>query len=214
MIRGIVQSVIEGMVKRITCSGRSDETITNREYFQHYGFSSRPLAGAEAILIQEGNHIVMLASDDRRYRIGIEAGEVCLYTDEGDHIRFKRGKEIYIKSGNKLTAEIENEVNVTTKAAKLTCETAEVIASTSAELTSPEVTITASTQITLTSPLVQINGRIGMTGGMNAGDDIVTSADVIDGVRSMAADRLIYDGHTHNDPQGGTVAAPNEKETP
>lgn len=120
MIRGVIQSVFEGVIKRFSASGRPDETITNREYFQHYGFSSVPLAGAEAILVQEGNHIVMIASDDRRYRVGLEAGEVCLYTDEGDQIRLKRDKEIYIKSGNKLTAEIANEVNVTAKTATVT----------------------------------------------------------------------------------------------
>ncbi len=52
MIRGIIKSVAEGVIKRFTASGRPDETITNREYFQHYGFSSVPLAGAEAILIR------------------------------------------------------------------------------------------------------------------------------------------------------------------
>ncbi len=54
MIRGIIQSVFEGVIKRFTASGRADETITDREYFQHYGFTSRPLAGAEAIIIREG----------------------------------------------------------------------------------------------------------------------------------------------------------------
>lgn len=115
MIRAIIQSVMEGAIKRFTAAGRAEETITNREYFQHYGFTSRPLKDAEAILIQDGNHIVMIGSDDRRYRLAIEEGEVCLYTDEGDHIRFKRGKEIYIKSGNKLKADIDNDVEINTK---------------------------------------------------------------------------------------------------
>lgn len=120
MIRGIIQSVIEGTVKRFSATGRSGESFTSREYMQHYGFSSRPLSGAEAVLIRDGNHIVMIASEDRRYRVGLEGGEVCLYTDEGDQIRLKRDKEIYIKSGNKLTAEIENDVNITSKTATVT----------------------------------------------------------------------------------------------
>jgi phage baseplate assembly protein V len=137
VIRGIIQHVIEGVIKRFTAAGRAGETIADREYFQHYGFTSRPLAGAEGIIICEGNHVVMIASDDRRYRIALEDGEVCLYSDEGDHIRLKRGKEIYIKSGGKLTAVIENEVSITTKAAKIT-------ASNSCEVTSPAVTVNAS----------------------------------------------------------------------
>ncbi len=134
MIRGIIQSVVEGLIKRFTASGRPDETITNREYFQHYGYTSRPLADAEAVIINEGNHFVMIASDDRRYRIAIEAGEVCLYTDEGDHIRFKRGKEIYIKSGNKLTVDATNQVTITAPVAIVTT-------STRCQVTSPEINL-------------------------------------------------------------------------
>ncbi len=141
MIRAIIQSVIEGAIKRFTASGRPDETITNREYFQHYGFTSRPLAGAEAVIIHEGNHIIMVASDDRRYRIGLDAGEVCLYTDEGDHIRFKRGKEIYIKSGNKLKADITNTVEINTITATINAQTATVNATTKCQVNSPEINL-------------------------------------------------------------------------
>jgi len=80
LIRGIIQSVVEGVIKRFTAAGRPDETIANREYFQHYGYTSRPLPGAEAIIIQEDNHIIMIASDDRRYRIGFRGRRgLCLY---------------------------------------------------------------------------------------------------------------------------------------
>ncbi len=129
MIRGIIQQVIEGAIKRFTASGRSGETIADREYFQHYGFTSRPLVGAEAIIIREGNHIVMIASDDRRYRIALEAGEVAIYTDEGDKVHLKRGRKIEIVGGN--------EVSLNTKAAKVT-------ASTACEVTSPAVTVNGS----------------------------------------------------------------------
>ncbi|MCE5281763.1 MAG: phage baseplate assembly protein [Deltaproteobacteria bacterium] len=42
MIRGIVQTVIEGAIKRSTASGHAGERIADREYFLHYGFTSRP----------------------------------------------------------------------------------------------------------------------------------------------------------------------------
>jgi phage gp45-like len=102
MVRGIVQETQEGAIKRVNASGRADESFTDRECIQHYGFSSRPLAGAEAILLNEGNHVVMIGSDDRRYRVAVEAGEVTLYTDEGDKIHFKRGKEIQVTAGVKV----------------------------------------------------------------------------------------------------------------
>lgn len=184
MIRAIIQSVIEGAIKRFTASGRSDETITNREYMQHYGFTSRPLAGAEAVIIQEGNHIVMIASDDRRYRIDIEDGEVCLYTDEGDHIRFKRGKEIYIKSGNKLHADIANDVVIATSRI-------DAHATESAILKSPVVTLKADS-ITMETysgqtPLatlkgnMRLEGNIEIIGNVNVTGQIDASGSIIDG---------------------------------
>ena len=184
MIRAIIQSVIEGAIKRFTASGRSDETITNREYMQHYGFTSRPLAGAEAVVIKEGNHIVMIASDDRRYRIGIEDGEGCLYTDEGDHIRLKRGKEIYIKSGNKLTADIANDVVISTSRI-------DAHATESAILRSPVVTLKADS-ITMETysgqtPLatlkgnMRLEGNIEIIGNVNVTGQIDASGTIIDG---------------------------------
>ncbi len=132
MIRGIVNTVIEGLIKLFSASGRTGETIDNREYFQHYGFTSRPLPGAEIIIIREGNHFIAIASDDRTYRLAVEEGEVALYTDEDDKIHLKRDKTIEIVSGNKLIATVENEVELTTKTAK-------VNASVSCQIESPSI---------------------------------------------------------------------------
>jgi phage gp45-like len=103
MIRGIIASVVEGVIKRFTASGRSDETITNREYFQHYGLTSRPRPGAEVIIITEGGQIVAIASDDRRYRIGLEEGEVALYDDLGQKVHLSR-EGMVVSSPVKITA--------------------------------------------------------------------------------------------------------------
>lgn len=98
MIRSIISGVKEGVIKRFGGSGRPGETFADREYFQHYGFTSRPLAGAEGILLKQGNNIILIASDDRRYRIEAADGEVALYTDEGDHIHMKRGRVVEINT--------------------------------------------------------------------------------------------------------------------
>jgi phage gp45-like len=98
MIRAIINAVSEGKIKLFAAAARIGESFANREYFQHYGFSSRPLKGAEGILIKEGNHIIMIASDDRRYRIKLEEGEVALYSDEGDHVHLKRGRVIEVET--------------------------------------------------------------------------------------------------------------------
>ena len=103
MIRGIVTSVIEGFIKLFSASGRTSESFNQREYFQHYAFTSRPLPGAEIIIIREGNHILAIASDDRRYRVQLEEGEMAIYTDEGDKIHLKRDRKIHVVSGSEVT---------------------------------------------------------------------------------------------------------------
>ena len=98
MIRAILSSVMQGVVKRFSATGRPGEAFSNREYLQHYGFTSMPLPGAEGVVIEEGNMVIMVATDDRRYRIAIASGEVALYTDEGDHIHLKRGRLVEIET--------------------------------------------------------------------------------------------------------------------
>ena len=133
MIRGIITSVVEGMIKRFSASGRTGETISNREYMQHYGLTSRPLSGAEGIIIKNGNHYIMVASDDRRYRLAIENGEVALYTDEGDTIHLKRGKVIEIIAGEQLV--------ITTKVAGITAASSTTVTSPKVTVASPEINL-------------------------------------------------------------------------
>ncbi len=104
MIRGLIQifSGLAGKIPRFTAGGRTGESIDDREAFQHYGFASRPKTGAECIIIREGNHFIMIADDDRRYRIALEGGEAAIYTDEGDKVHLKRDRKIEITSGNSL----------------------------------------------------------------------------------------------------------------
>lgn len=84
-----------------------DSVVRDRaEHFQHYGYTSHPLPGAEGISLSVAastDHTVIINIDDRRYRLkGLAAGEVALYTDEGDKIHFKRGNVIQIVAATKL----------------------------------------------------------------------------------------------------------------
>ena len=136
MIRAIIQSAVEGVIKRFTASARVNETIEDREYMQHYGFTSMPQPGAEGVVIHEGNHYIMVATDDRRYRIPVVAGEVCIYTDEGDSIHFERGKNIVITTGNQVTINAVNSVTVN----------------------APEVSIEAAIECEISTPLLNLSG--------------------------------------------------------
>lgn len=76
----------------------ADETMDAVERFQEYGYTSHPHPGAEAISLSLGGrraHTVVIAVDDRRYRLkALARGEVALYTDEGDTFILKRGNVI------------------------------------------------------------------------------------------------------------------------
>ena len=196
MIRGIVTAVIEGVIKRFSASGRADETFEDREYFQHYGFTSRPLSGSEMIIIQEGNQIVAVASDDRRYRIRLENGEVALY----DHL----GQQILLKADGTIQVVAINEIHAT----------------------APLVTVVASTKVVIDTPLVHCTGDVHINGGLTSSGDYGTSGgrirtpgdihstdgEVIDQVRAMSGDRTIYNGHIHPGDSGGTTGTPNQQE--
>lgn len=126
------------------------------EHFQNYGFTSHPKSGAEAaVIFLSGNraHGLVLAIDDRRYRLHpLEAGEVALYTDEGDKIHFKRGQKIDVISGGEVLVSGATLVRVESGAA--------------IELEAPSVSITADAialagadEVTIDAPLVSIQGK-------------------------------------------------------
>lgn len=81
--------------------------VRDMERLQNYGFTSHPHTGAEACAAFVGgnrDHGIVLAVDDRRYRLqGLARGEVALYTDEdqsgGHRIHLKRGNEIHLIAG-------------------------------------------------------------------------------------------------------------------
>lgn len=88
---------------------REGEVRDDAEHFQHYGFTSVPLPGAEGIALAVGgstDHLVVLNLDDRRHRpTGLAAGEVCLYTKWGDVIKLREsGIEIVHASRVTITA--------------------------------------------------------------------------------------------------------------
>lgn len=105
--RAVVRRVDDSKKRQVLQLGLLEgETRDGLEHFQHYGFTSVPLAGAEGVALFVGgerDHGLVVAVDDRRYRlVGLEDGEVALYTDQGDKLVFKRGGTVELTAATKV----------------------------------------------------------------------------------------------------------------
>lgn len=108
--RAVVNLVYDGLkLQEVQLGVMKNETREGVERFQEYGFTSHPLAGAEAVVLFVGgnrDHGLVIAVDDRRYRLKpLEAGEVAIYTDEGDYIKLGRGGTITMVAATKVRIE-------------------------------------------------------------------------------------------------------------
>lgn len=200
MIRGVVTSLVEGVIKRFTASGRPDETVENREYFQHYGFTSRPKPGAEIIIVQEGNHLVAVASDDRRYRLVIESGEAALYDDLEQKVHLTRtgimvstplridaqAPEIRAEASERIEAaapliDARATEKIAAGAPEINAQATEKIvagaprieAGATEEITAsaPRVTVTATVKVTLAAPTVEVTNNLTVGGNATVTGD-------------------------------------------
>jgi len=179
--RGVITLVkAASAVQLVQLDGVAGEQLQDAEYFQHYGYTSNPPAGAMCVVLPLGGHTthgVVIATEHGAYRLkNLAPGETALYTDEGDSIVLKRG----------------NIVEVETK-------TFRVNASDLIEFNAPQVTAVAD-GITLTSLEVSASGAVTALSVATSG-----TAGVSDTTGSMADMRTIYNGHTHTDQHGGSV---------
>lgn len=107
IVRGVI-TLVDDSVKQqlLQFGGLSGETVDGAENFQPYGLSSVPLPGAENVTIYpngDRSHPLTIAVSDRRYRpTGGQAGEVVMYTDEGDTIRLGRGHVISLATSGQV----------------------------------------------------------------------------------------------------------------
>lgn len=97
--RAVVQVVNDDKRLQIVQLGvMAGETVDDGERFQDYGFTSVPLAGAEAVVLfpnGDRSRPMVVSVADRRHRpTGMGAGEVCVYNDAGARVVLKANGDI------------------------------------------------------------------------------------------------------------------------
>ena len=79
-----------------------DFVIDNVPHIEPYGFTSHPQTDAECLIVnagENGERPVAVVIGGRMCRLqGLQAGEVALYTDEGDRLVFKRGQIVELQT--------------------------------------------------------------------------------------------------------------------
>lgn len=189
-----------GDVQFMDGTGLAGEQLEANELFQHYGFTSVPLAGSMAVVLPIGGrtaHGIVIATEHGSYRLkGLQSGEVAIYTDEGDSIVLNRGRVINLTTKT-LNINAEEAVNITTK-------TVTIAASSAVNANTPQMTMSENLTV---SGVASLNGGFSAQPGASGGDagqidgTVRVSDDVVAGGKSLV-------GHDHRDSQGGTTSPP------
>jgi hypothetical protein len=118
-IRGKISDVTSGARRVASFIGR----LTNfgkLPFVQQYGLHSRPLNGAEGVMLRTGDNMVIIASGDDRYTITLQPGEVALATDEGDKIHLARDHKITVEAAGDALKPGEITINAKGAGCKVT----------------------------------------------------------------------------------------------
>ena len=135
--RAVVQLVDDGTKLQLLQVGvLADETIDGAEHHQPYGFSSVPLAGAEAVVVfpnGDRSHPLVIATSDRRYRpTAGEPGQVGLYHYLGAKLTMLANGKVVISSGGATETTIKADTYRTAEDVMLTAVAAAFTAAASA----------------------------------------------------------------------------------
>ncbi len=93
--RGVLKLIDDAPgIQVVQVTGLAGEVLDGVERIQQYGLTSHPHPGADAIILNVGAnraHPVVIAVDDRRYRLHLAPGEVAIYDDQGQMVKLARG---------------------------------------------------------------------------------------------------------------------------
>jgi len=166
----------------------ADEVMDGVEHMEPYGFTSHPQPGAEGVLLNVAGQrgaAVAVCLGNRLFRLkGLKAGEVALYTDEGDVIHLMRDRRIKVSTLH-LEVEAQEDVTMTTK----------------------RFGVTATEGVSFNTPAFTSRGVGGgacasrMEGGLHVTDGVTSDADMQAGTVSLRH-------HVHPENDGGGPTSP------
>ena len=144
--RGVLNLVKSGSdIQQVQVSGLADETIQDLELMQHFGFTSVPPAGTQAVVIPLGGkttHGIIVATENGSFRVkNLKNGEVAIYDSSGSTIILKNNRVI----------------DVECEAYNVKCKTYQV---------------TASEGTTINGNLTQAEGSFSTSGDVTASGDV------------------------------------------
>lgn len=142
VVRGIVKMTNDDKkIQQIQASLLAGELKSGIEHYQNYGFTSNPLPGMETAIVFCGgdrSNGVIVGIGDRQFRLkSLKPGEVAIYTDEGDFLKFERGRKVTL-----------NTLFLTVNA------TQEMV------LNAQKIAVTASEKISFQTPIIQTSGDV------------------------------------------------------
>ncbi|NBB17559.1 phage baseplate assembly protein V [Caulobacter sp. SLTY] len=164
----------------------ADEVQDDVQRHQDYGFSSHPLAGAEAVTVSlggtRGRSLAVVVSD-RRYRIDLAAGEVAIHDDLGQRVHLTRDgilieteKQLSLHTGEKVVVNATGDVEVNTDGKAV------VVAGGDATIDAGgNALVKAATKATVQAPQVIVDSADVRLGGAGATAKVALVGDAVSG---------------------------------
>lgn len=196
--RGIITNVDDsGALQTNDIELLAGELRSQIETLKHYGFTYVVPEGVSEHLtaFMGGNrdHGVVIATQHRASRPkDLARGEVMLYTDEGDFLRFKRDNTIELFSKKKFVANITDDVEINTKRVIINASEKFTLNTPEFEANTTNTVINASAKFTAAAPDCAISS-VSVVGGQ---------MDVPDGVKIAGLEHRTH-GHQQGDDNNG-----------
>lgn len=99
----------KGRVRVLQVSSRAGVALDGVEHIEPAGFSSHPLPGAEAVVVNLGGNsgrAIVIVVNDRSHRVVIEEGESVIYNmPHGDFVKVKADRSVHVKAGLRVFLE-------------------------------------------------------------------------------------------------------------